>query len=287
MAIYHLSINIIRRGNGKSAVAAAAYRAGEKITNEYDGITHDYTRKSGIVHTEILLTDNAPPEFSERSFLWNAVEKIEKAKNSQLSREVEVSLPKELTKERNISLVCDFVKEHFVDAGMCADICVHEKDDGLLHAHIMLTMRPFNEDKLWGAKQRKEYILDENGEKIYDKTKRQYKCKSIPTTDWNEQSKAEEWRAAWEDAANAALEQIGSSERINHKSYKRQGVDIIPQIKMGVAATQMKRKGIVTERGNINRAIAVSNSQLKQLKARIRKCKDWLYAQSRLKMLRL
>ena len=192
IAIYHCSIKIIGRGSGKSAVSAAAYRAGEKITNEYDGIIHDYTRKGGIVHTEILLPDNAPLEYTDRTALWNAVEKIEKAKNSQLAREIEVALPVELTREQNINLVREYVKQNFVDNGMCADVCVHDKNDGNPHAHIMLTMRPFNEEKTWGAKQRKEYIFDNNGEKIYDKKKRQYKCNSVPTTDWNEQTKAEE-----------------------------------------------------------------------------------------------
>ena len=192
MAIYHCSIKIVSCVKGKSAVAAAAYRAGEKITNEYDGITHNYTRKGGVVDTEILLPANAPAEFSDCNLLWNAVEKIEKAKNSQLAREIELALPKELSREQNISLVRDYVKNNFVDSGMCADICIHDIKKENPHAHIMLTMRPFNVDKSWGDKQRKEYILDKNDEKIYDPKKRQYKCKSVPTTDWNEQTKAEE-----------------------------------------------------------------------------------------------
>ncbi len=190
MAIYHCSIKIISRGKGKSAVAAAAYRAGVKIINQYDGIEHDYTRKGGIVHTEILLPENAPAEYADRAILWNAVEKIEKAKNSQLAREIELALPVELTREQNISLVREYVNQHFVAAGMCADICIHDKKDGNPHAHVMLTMRPFNEDKTWGAKQKKDYIIDPHGNKIYDPKKRQYKCKSIPATDWNEQTKA-------------------------------------------------------------------------------------------------
>jgi len=133
-------------GKGKSAVAAA-YRAGEKITNEYDGIEHDYTRKGGIVHAEILLPDHAPEEYADRTVLWNAVEKIERAKNSQLAREIEISLPVELSKEQNIFLARYYVNRNFVDEGMCADLCIHDKNDGNPHAHILLTMRPFNEDK--------------------------------------------------------------------------------------------------------------------------------------------
>ena len=155
VAIYHCSIKIISRGKGKSAVAAAAYRAGQTLTNEYDGVTHDYTRKGGIVHTEILLPDNAPPEYADRAVLWNAVEKIEKAKNAQLAREIEIALPVELTKEQNISLVREYVKQHFVAAGMCADFAIHDTGGGNPPAHIMLTMHPFEQGGAWGAVQKK------------------------------------------------------------------------------------------------------------------------------------
>ena len=276
IAIYHCSIKIFSRGKGKSAVAAAAYRAGEQITNEYDGVTHDYTRKSGVVHIEILLPDNAPAEFADRAVLWNAVEKIEKVKNSQLAREIEIALPVELTIEQNISLVREYVNQHFVAAGMCADVAIHDTGGGNPHAHIMLTMRPFNEDRTWENKQKKDYILDKDGGKIYDSKKRQYKCKSIPSTDWNEQTKAEEWRGAWAEICNQFLEQNNHTERIDHRSYERQGIDQIPTTHLGVAASAMEKRGIATERGNINREIEVSNQKLRQLKARINKLQDWL-----------
>ena len=121
MAIYHYSIKIISRGKGQSAIAAAAYRAGEKITSEYDGRISDYTRKGGIVHTEIMLPDNAPAEYQDRAVLWNAVEKIEKAKNSQLAREIQLALPVELSHMQNVNLVREYVKKNFTDNGMCAD----------------------------------------------------------------------------------------------------------------------------------------------------------------------
>ena len=130
VAIYHCSIKVISRGKGKSAVAAAAYRAGEKITNEFDGMTHDYTHKGGVVHTEILLPDHAPAKYADRAVLWNEVEKIEKAKNAQLAREIEIALPRELTREQGISLVREYVKRHFVAAGMCADVCLHDTGGG-------------------------------------------------------------------------------------------------------------------------------------------------------------
>ena len=276
MAIYHLSIKIISRGKGKSVVAASAYRAAEKIKNDYDKLIHDYTRKSGVVHTEILLPDNAPAEYANRAILWNAVEQIEKAKNAQLAREIEIALPVELTREQNISLVREYVKQHFVSAGMCADVSIHDKNDGNPHAHILLTMRPFNGDRSWGEKQKKEYILNKDGEKIYDKKKRSYKCKSIPTTDWNDKTKAEQWRADWAKYLNLYLERENSGERVDHRSYTRQGIDKIPTIHLGVAASQMERRGIRTDRGNINREIEVTNQRLRQLKARINKLQIWL-----------
>ena len=276
MAIYHCSIKIISRGKGKCAVAAAAYRSGDNLTNEYDGITHDYTRKGGVVHTEVLLPDHAPSEYVNRAVLWNAVERIEKAKNAQLAREIEIALPKELTREQGISLVREYVKEQFVNAGMCADIAIHDKNDGNPHAHVMLIIRPIEQDGTWGAKQKKEYILDRDGNKIYDPKKRSYKCKSIPATDWNEQTKAEEWRSAWAEICNQELEQNGHAERIDHRSYARQGIDQIPTVHLGVAAFQMEKRGIRTERGNLNREIEVSNQRLRQLKARISKLQNWL-----------
>lgn len=137
-------------------------------------------------------------------------------------------------------------------------------------------MRPIEQGGAWGAKQKKEYILDKDGGKIYDPKKRQYKCKSIPATDWNEQTKAEQWRAAWAEICNRALEQNGHAERIDRRSYARQGIDQIPTVHLGVAAFQMEKRGIRTERGNLNREIEVTNGRLRQLKARISKLQNWL-----------
>ena len=278
VAIYHCSIKIIGRGKGKTAVGAAAYRAGERIKNEYDGQIHDYTKKGGIVHTEILLPDHAPGDYANRAVLWNAVEKIETAKNSQLAREIELALPVELTQRQNIMLAREYAKKYFVSAGMCADVCIHDTGNGNPHAHIMLTMRPINQDGTWGAKSRKEYILNDNGERIKLKSG-QYKSRKVNTVDWNEQAKAEEWRGGWADIVNKYLSQHGIAGRVDNRSYERQGIDKIPTIHMGVAASQMEKKGIKTERGDINRQVMVSNNQIRQLRARIRKAKDWLYAQ--------
>lgn len=275
MAIYHLSIKIISRGKGKSAVAASAYRSGEKIKNEYDGVVHDFTRKGGIAHTEILLPQNAPQEFSDRGTLWNSVEKIEKSKNSQLAREIEIALPKELDREKQIELVREYVKENFVKVGMCADIALHDKNDGNPHAHILLTMRPLNEDKTWGAKSKKEYVLDKNGEKVKLKNGN-YKTRKIDTVDWNEQEKAEHWRKVWADMTNKYLEENNIQEKINHRSYQRQGIEQIPTIHLGVSASQMEKKGITTDRGNINREIKHRNKILKEISRRIKALLNWI-----------
>ncbi|WP_288979503.1 MobQ family relaxase, partial [uncultured Parvimonas sp.] len=275
MAIYHLCIKIISRGKGKSAVAASAYRSGEKIKNEYDGIVHDFTRKGGIVYTEILLPQNAPQEFVNRSVLWNSVEKIEKSKNSQLAREIEIALPKELNREKQINLVREYVKENFVKVGMCADISLHDKNDGNPHAHILLTMRPLNKDKTWGAKSKKEYILDENGEKVKLKNGN-YKTRKLNTVDWNEQDKAEQWRKAWADITNKYLEKNSIQEKVDHRSYQRQGIEQIPTIHLGVSATQMEKKGIATDRGNINREIKHQNMILREISRRIKALLNWI-----------
>ncbi|GAB7568691.1 MobQ family relaxase [Gemella massiliensis] len=275
MAIYHLSIKIISRGKGKSAAAASAYRSGEKIKNEYDGVVHDFTRKGGIAHTEILLPQNTPQEFSDRGTLWNSVEKIEKSKNSQLAREIEISLPKELDREKQIELVREFVKENFVKVGMCADIAIHDKNDGNPHAHILLTMRPLNEDKTWRAKSKKEYILDKNGEKVKLKNGN-YKTRKIDTVDWNEQEKAEQWRKAWADITNKYLEENSIQEKVDYRSYQRQGIEQIPTIHLGVSATQMEKKGIATDRGNINREIKHQNMILREISRRIKALLNWI-----------
>ena len=161
----HIPVSIIKRSEGRSAVAAAAYRSGTKLTNEWDGLTHDYTRKGGVVHAEIMLPAHAPRSFADRSTLWNSVEQIEKARDSQLAREIEAALPRELSREQQLALVRAYVRDNFVDKGMCADFAIHDKGTGNPHVHIMLTVRPLKENGAWGAKCRKAYDLDENGQR--------------------------------------------------------------------------------------------------------------------------
>jgi len=262
-----------------SAVGASAYRSGEILKNEYDGITHDFTRKRGIVHTEVLLPPHALPDFTDRSTLWNAVEKIEKAKNSQLAREIEVALPVELDREKQIQLVREYVQANFVSDGMCADIAIHDKKNGNPHAHIMLTMRPLEQSGEWGAKSKKEYILDKNGQRIKLKNG-SFKTRKVDLTDWNDKGKAEVWRQAWADVTNKYLAGQNIPQRIDHRSYERQGVEQIPTVHMGVAATQMERKGIVTEKGEKNRLIREQNRLLKEVRRRIAELGKWIKEKS-------
>lgn len=274
MAIYHCTIKIVKRSQGKSAVAAAAYRSGEKLTNEWDGITHDYTKKGGIVHAEILLPTNAPPTLLNRAELWNSVELFEKTSDAQLAREIEIALPVELNRQEQLALVRTYVNDTFVSVGMCADFALHDKGEGNPHAHILLTLRPLQEDGTWGAKCRKEYDLDEQGRRIRLPSGA-FKSHRVNATDWNDKGKAEPWRSAWADYLNRSLAQKGIKELVDHRSYQRQGIEKIPSVHMGVAATQMERKGIATDKGNLNREITNQNKLLKEMKARITRLYNW------------
>lgn len=264
MAIYHCTCKIISRGQGRSAVGAAAYRSGEKLYNEYDGIEHDYTKKGGVVYSEIMLCENAPKEYQDRQTLWNAVEQIEKSSKAQLAREYEVALPVELSREEQIKLVRDFAKENFVDNGMCVDFSIHDKEDGNPHAHIMLTTRPIEQDNSWGVKQKKEYILDKNGQKQYDKKKQTYKCKTVKTTNWDSKEFLQRSRESWAEKVNQELEKKSLPQRIDHRSLKEQGVDRVPTIHEG-GARKLEKRGIKTDRGKINREIKTANGQIQTI----------------------
>lgn len=202
MAIYHMHAKTITRSKGQSATASAAYRSGEVIRDMTTGQTHDYTAKRGIVHTEILLPAEAPERLKDRQLIWNLAEASETRKNSQVAREIEIALPSELSRTEQIDLVREYAGV-FTRDGMIADVCIHDKDDGNPHAHIMLTTREWDNDRAtFGTKRR----------------------------DWNDRSKLEEWREAWATMTNDALERIGSNERIDHRTLEAQGIDREPTI---------------------------------------------------------
>ena len=270
MAIYHCSIKIGSRSNGQSAIAAAAYRSGDKLKDNETGQISDYTKKSGIVFSEISLCDNAPAEYSDREILWNSVHSIEKNKNAQLWREFEVALPKELNRDEQIDTVRSFVKG-LNEQGMCVDWSLHDKGDGNPHAHIMATMRSITEDGKWAPKSRKVYDLDENGQRIFQKVdksgKKQYKNHKEDYNDWNRKERVEEWRSAWADCCNARLSE---RDRIDHRSYERQGMDQIPTVHEGYAARQIAAKGGISERVEINNEIREKNSLLRKIAAQLK-----------------
>ena len=206
------------------------------------------------------------------------MEQIEKACNSQLARELEVALPIELSREEQVRIVRAYCSSQFVSRGMCADFNIHDTGSGNPHAHILLTMRPIDEKGAWLPKSKKEYVLDENGEKIRLPSGR-YKTRKVDLVDWNNRENAEVWRRAWADLANEYLEKNNRPERIDHRSYERQGIDQIPTVHIGVAASQMEKKGIATERGELNRSIKAANRLLRDIKAQIGKLKElvWMH----------
>ena len=275
---FHFNISMISRGKSKSAVASAAYISCEKIKNEWDGEVHDYHNKKGLLHSEIFLPEHVPKEFKDRSYLWNSVELNEKASNAQLARNFIIALPKELSFEENKKLITDFIQENFVSKGMIADLAIHDRtseDNNNIHAHIMTTLRPINEKGEWQAKSKKEYVLDEKGEKIKLKSGN-YKTRKIELTDWNNKGNAEKWRKNFASLCNQYLEKNHQEKRVDHRSYKRQGIEEIPTIHMGASASALEKKGIETDKGNINREIKKHNSLVKAIKNKIKEITSWI-----------
>lgn len=246
MAIYHFNVAVISRGNNESAVAKAAYISGEKIKNEYDGVTHDYRRKHEIVHKEILLPSNAPPRFKKRSVLWNAVETAETRKNSQTARHINAALPAEISRAEQIDLVRQYCRQCFVSRGMCCDFAIHDKGDGNPHVHILLNTRR----------------VDENGFTTKERS-------------WNDKALLLEWRKLWADWCNHKLYAV-SDERIDHRSYEAQGIDKVPQLHLGAAVCAIEKKGYRTDKGSKNRKIQRANlkSELSQLNNEIADIKN-------------
>ena len=275
----HFDITITKRSEGKSAVAGAAYQSGENLFSEYDQKHKNYTRKEGVVYTEIMLPANAPPEYADRETLWNSAENCEKQWNSQLARRFVLALPREVPMEMYPQMIRDYCEEYFVSKGMCCDFAIHDPypPGHNPHCHVMLTLRAIDENGKWLPKSRKVYDLDENGERI-KLTSGNWKSHKENTVDWNEQYHGEEWRHGWEVVQNHYLELAGSPERVDLRSYKRQGLDIVPTVHMGVAVTQMERRGIETNIGNLNRDIKVANSLMNSIRKTITSLRDWIAA---------
>ena len=317
MAIYHLEAKVVSRGTGRSAVAASAYLSCYKILNDYDGVLHDYTRKKGLVWQDVFLPEFAPPEWKERGTLWNAVEENEKTKDSRLAREFVPALPVELTPAQWQELLTDFIQNSFVADGMCADVAIHDPHPPghNPHAHIMVTVRPLNEDGTWQYKTEKEYLCIKNGEERCftatefkaaqaDGWEKQYPYKVgrkkvyMPPSEaekygyelsnkhqkstkfgrhnpiaerWNSEEQLVEWRKAWAVVTNRYLERYGHDERIDHRSHADRGLTEQPTIHEGVVARALEKKGIISDRCEINRQIKADNALLRELKATVKK----------------
>ena len=220
----HFKITIVKRSQGQSAVAGAAYQSGERLFSEYDQKTKFYNKKKELVHAEIMLPSHAPPGFADRATLWNAVEAVENQWNSQLARRIVLAFPVEVPKEQYLSMIKEFCNEQFVSKGMIADFAIHDKGDGNPHVHILLTLRAMDEHGKWLPKARKVYDLDENGERIRLPSGN-WKCHKENTVDWNDQKYAEVWRHSWETITNRYLEAAGRPERVDLRSFERQGME--------------------------------------------------------------
>ena len=277
MANPHFEIKITKRSKRQSAVAGAAYQSGENLFSEYDQKHKDYRKKDGVVYTEIMLPSHAPPEYADREQLWNAVEAVENQWNSQLARRFVLALPREVPEELYPKMVQDYCNQFFVSKGMIVDFAIHDpKPPGHNpHCHVMLTMRAMDERGKWLPKARKVYDLDENGERIRLPSGN-WKSHKEDTVDWNEQYHGKEWRTGWETVQNRYLEMVNSPVRVDLRSYEKQGLDIIPTVHMGAAVTQMERRGIQTNIGNLNRDIKAANRMMSVIRSTIQNLRDWI-----------
>ncbi len=280
MALFHFTVTQTKRSKGQSAIASAAYRSGEKLYSEYYGEYSDYTRKRGVICSDILLPPHAPKEYADRQTLWNAVEKAERGKNAQLAYSFEISLQNEFSLEENIALAREFLFREFVSRGMTVDVSFHEKEceDGGTpnpHFHFLCPIRPMEQDGTWGIKQRREYVLDEEGNRIRDANGK-YVFNAVPTTDWGSPETLEHWREAWAEMCNAKFAEKGLDVRIDHRSYERQGVDLLPTIHEEATVRAMEKKGIRTEKGEFNRWIKATNAVIKDIRKKISLLFDWI-----------
>lgn len=260
MALYHFHVGQVKRSAGQSVIESAAYRAGERLYSERYGEHSDYTRKGGVVYTEILLPPHAPRVYADRQTLWNAVEAAERGKNAQLAYSFDIALQNEFTLDENIAIARQFLLDNFVSRGMIADLAIHQPDrEGGIenpHFHVLCPIRPLNPDGTWGAKQRRVYREDG-------------KFDAVPTTNWGKPETLEEWRGAWAELCNAKFKDKGLECRIDHRSYERQGIDQAPTVHEGVAVRQIEAKGIATDKGEHNRWIRSANAMLRTMREKI------------------
>lgn len=281
---------------GHSAIGQSSYIQRETMKSEYDGLTYYPKYSEDLVHAEVILCKNAPSAFSDPSKLWNSVEMAEKSVNAQLARTFRVSLPNEWSYKLAIDVVRDYIDRNFVSQGMCVQFAIHDSENKKtgqrnLHCHMMMTLRSIDENGKWMPKQKKIYLTDENGDRIplidkktglqkVDKQNRkQWKCATVSTNDWSDSKHARAWRKDLVDTINSINEKLGTTEHHwEHRSFKEQGLDIIPQIHLGEKASALERAGIPSIRGNINREIIEQNRIILQAKEALHKAEETLRA---------
>jgi ATP-dependent exoDNAse (exonuclease V) alpha subunit len=250
VAIFSMSIGQVKRSKGHSAPAAAAYRAGERLWDERRGITHDYRNRQGVEHKEILLPGDAPDwaRGLDRETLWNLAEARERRKDSQVARDLRITIPRELDPPERIRVVRDFVQRSYVDRGMIADICWHNKtaSDGLQqpHAHVLLTMRHLTSEG-FGLKSRHDWVPDPSGRTHADG--RPVMVESNAES-WNSIGYFEQTREDWEKTANEALARAGSDQRIDRRSLLERGLARLPEPALRLAYYLRDLRGVMKER---------------------------------------
>ncbi len=279
MALFHFHVTQVKRSVGQSVVTQATYRAREKLYSNYYDEVSDYTHKGGVVCSDIILPLRAPPEYKDRETLWNAVENAERGKKAQLAYSFDIALQNELTMDENIALARQFVSEYMVGRGMIADFAVHSPDKGNgiqnPHFHILCPIRPLDEKGKWGSKQHRAYRKDENGEPILGADGKPL-FDAVPTTDWGAPETLEFWREKWAAMVNAKFEEKVLSCRIDHRSFTRQGIEQIPTVHEGPAVRQMESRSIITNKGELNRWIKLTNNLIKDVKRKIKSLLKWI-----------
>lgn len=254
MAIYHFSAQVASRSAGRSAVAMAAYRSGERLTDERTGELKHYKREAQP-ETVILAPAQSPEWVQDRNLLWNEVEKVEKRKDAQLCREINVALPKEFTPRRQMEELKDFCQREFVNHGMVADIAIHRDNPNNPHAHIMLTTREIGPEGFGGK-----------------------------VREWNDRGLLGHWREQWAEQVNRVFERNNRPERIDHRSLEKQGItDRVPTIHEGPTVHDMEKKGKQTDRGDINRAVKAHNAIVYEMQSYLKQREEILQGVSRSK----
>ena len=299
MQFFHMNCRVVGKAKGKSSVATAAYVSAEKLQNERTGLTHDFSRKKDVIFTDTVLCKNAPVEFRNHAKLWNAVEKIEKAPDARFARQFDLAIPNVFTPAQAKALFYD-VARIFTEQGMCFDGGIHW-EPGNHHFDFMVTTRPFREDGSWGDKERKEYVfqtdsegrkiidredpnwwedkknpercgirvpeVDENGEQKLDKKGgKLWKRERVDATGWDRKEMVEFWRASCCEAINRRAQEYGYDIHLDHRSFKRQGIEKTPEIHEGYMARKMEQDGLVADRCQINRDIRKYNSVLDRIR---------------------